>query len=80
MVRSFDSRVESLFLLEDEILKQEAISILYYTLKDNVNAYAMKEDASYAIKEQHGEPAFNVHKEFYNVTRNSIEKARLFEG
>jgi polyphosphate kinase len=80
MVRSFDRRVESLFLLEDEMLKQEAISILYYTLKDNVNAYAMKEDASYAIKEQHGEPAFNVHKEFYNVTRNSIEKARLFEG
>ena len=80
MVRSFDRRVESLFLLEDYMLKQEAINILHYTLKDNVNAYSMQEDGSYSIKELNGEAAFNVHKEFYNVTKQSISSAKLFEG
>jgi polyphosphate kinase len=78
MVRSFDRRVESLFLLEEEILKQEAINILCYNLKDNVNAYTMHEDGSYTIKELSGEPAFNVHKEFYNVSKEKIKGAKLF--
>jgi polyphosphate kinase len=78
MVRSFDRRVESLFLLEDELLKGEAINILDYTLRDNVNAYSMKEDGSYAVKELNGEPPFNVHKEFYNVTKEIARSARLF--
>src|SRR6185436_18781413 len=64
MVRSFDRRVESLFLLEQESLKKQAMNILRYNLKDNVNSYIMKEDGTYVIKEQNGEPAFNVHKEF----------------
>lgn len=78
MVRSFDRRVESLFLLEDEFLKKEAINILAFTLKDNVNAYSMKEDGSYAVKELNGEPPFNVHKEFYHVTKEIVNQAKLF--
>lgn len=78
MVRSFDRRVESLFLLEDEDLKKEAINVLAYNLKDNVNAYSMKEDGSYAIKELNGEPPFNVHKEFYNVTKEKVANVSLF--
>jgi len=78
MVRSFDRRVESLFLVEDEALKREAINILVYTLKDNVNAYSMREDGSYAVKELNGEAPFNVHKEFYHVTKEIVNKAKLF--
>jgi polyphosphate kinase len=78
MVRSFDRRVESLFLLEDEMLKQEAINILHYTLKDNVNAYTMQEDGSYSIKELNGEPTFNVHKEFFHVTKEKLKEIKLF--
>jgi polyphosphate kinase len=44
MVRSFDSRVESLFLLEQEMLRKQAMNILRYNLKDNVNAYVMQEE------------------------------------
>ncbi len=78
MVRSFDRRIESLFLLEQEMLKKQVMNILRYNLKDNVNSYTMNEDGSYAIKELHGEPPFNVHKEFYNVTRETIEEVALF--
>jgi polyphosphate kinase len=78
MVRSFDRRVESLFLLEDKILKQEAINILCFNLLDNVNAYSMQEDGSYVIKELKGDPPFNVHKEFYHVTKEKVMNAKLF--
>lgn len=78
MVRSFDRRVESLFLLEQEMLRKQAMNILRYNLKDNANAYTMKEDGTYVIKEQNGEPLFNVHKEFYEVTREIIKDVALF--
>jgi len=78
MVRSFDRRVESLFLLEQEMLRKQAMNILRYNLKDNVNSYTMKEDGTYVIKEQNGEPLFNVHKEFYEVTSEIIKDVQLF--
>ena len=78
MVRSFDRRIESLFLLEEDILKKQAINNLRYNLKDNVNSYIMKEDGTYIIKDANGEPAFNIHKEFYNVTKEIVMEAKLF--
>jgi polyphosphate kinase len=78
MVRSFDRRIESLFSLEEDILKRQAMNNLRYNLKDNVNSYVLKEDGSYEIKEQNGEPAFNIHKEFYNVTKEIVMEANLF--
>ncbi len=78
MVRSFDRRIESLFQLDDDFLKRQAINNLRYNLKDNVNSYIMKEDGTYAIKELNGEPPFNIHKEFYHVTRDIVMEAKLF--
>jgi polyphosphate kinase len=78
MVRSFDRRIESLFLLEEDILRKQAINNLRYNLKDNVNSYMMQEDGSYIIKEQNGEPPFNIHKEFYHVSREIVMEAKLF--
>ncbi len=78
MVRSFDRRIESLFSLEEDILKKQAMNILRYNLRDNVNAYVMKEDGSYAIKEVDGDPPFNIHKEFYNITREKVMDVKLF--
>ena len=76
MVRSFDRRIESLFLLEEEILRKQAINNLRYNLMDNVNAYIMQEDGTY-IKKENGEPLFNIHKEFYNVTKEIVMGANL---
>lgn len=78
MVRSFDRRVESLFLLQEEILRKQAINNLRYNLKDNVNAYIMREDGSYVKKQLNGEVPFNIHKEFYHVTREIVMEAKIF--
>jgi polyphosphate kinase len=78
MVRSFDRRIESLFQLEEEILKKQAINNLRYNLKDNVNSYTMQENGTYIVKELNGEPPFNIHKEFYHVTKEIVMEARLF--
>jgi polyphosphate kinase len=78
MVRSFDRRIESLFLLEEDILKKQAINNLRYNLFDNVNAYVMNEDGTYVKKETNGQPPFNIHKEFYHVTKEIAMEAKLF--
>ena len=78
MVRSFDRRIESLFSLQEEIPKKQAMNILRFNLRDNVNAYSMKEDGSYVIKELNGDYPFNIQKEFYNVTRETVADVKLF--
>jgi polyphosphate kinase len=77
MVRSFDRRIESLFRLEDDFLRKQAINNLSYNLKDNVNAYVMNEDGTYRVKALQSTP-FNIHKEFFNVTREIVMRASLF--
>jgi polyphosphate kinase len=78
MVRSFDRRIESLFRLESDMLRKQAMNILRYNLKDNVNSYVMCEDGTYKIKELNGEPPFNIHKEFYKVTKEIFQDVKLF--
>jgi polyphosphate kinase len=78
MVRSFDRRIESLFLLESEMLSKQVMDILRYNLKDNVNSYIMLEDGSYVIKEKNNDPPFNIHKEFYGVNKEIIQTVKLF--
>ncbi len=78
MVRSFDRRLESLFLFVDPIVQKQAINILFYNLKDNVNTYIMEEDGEYKIRERGKEPIFNIHKEFYKVTREELDRVKLF--
>jgi polyphosphate kinase len=78
MVRSFDRRIESLFLLEDESLKKQAIINLDYNLRDNVNSYWMKEDGSYVKEELNGQQPFNIHKEFYDITKEMLTSVKLF--
>jgi polyphosphate kinase len=78
MVRSFDRRIESLFMLDEEILKKQAMNILRFNLKDNVNAYVMREDGTYVLKESDDEPPFNVHKQFYAVSKETVMGVNLF--
>jgi polyphosphate kinase len=78
MVRSYDRRLESLFMITDEKLKQEAINILVYSLKDNVNSYLMQEDGEFVVKQHNGDAPFNVHKEFFKVTAEDVASAQLF--
>lgn len=67
MVRSFDRRIEALFLILNEELKREAINILYFNLLDNKNSYIMREDGTYVKKRPAAnEEIIDVHKVFYN--------------
>ena len=78
MVRSFDRRLESLFIISDPLLKQQAINLLNYNLKDNVNSYEMNEDGSYSHLKPDDSTPFDIHKEFYHVEREIVMKAQLF--
>jgi len=79
MVRSFDRRLESLFILKDPFLKQQLINILVFNLKDNENTYMMSEDGSYSkVKPKKGDTSFNIHEEFYHLTMKQVMNASMF--
>ena len=80
MVRSFDRRIESLFRVVDPFLKKEVMSILNYNLRDNVNSYIMKEDGTYEVTKINNEKPFNIHKEFFKITKEEIEKVELIKS
>lgn len=67
MVRSFERRLESLFLIVDDTLKRQVMNILRYNLWDNVNSYEMNEESFYKEVESNGEPVFNLHEEFLRL-------------
>lgn len=78
MVRSFEKRIESLFLVEGNA-KMTMLAILKYSLKDNVNSFKMNEDGSFtSIKPNKTQPAFNCHNEFYNLKEEEVLKTKLF--
>lgn len=78
MVRSFDRRLEALFLIVNEDLKREAISILYYNLQDNQNSYIMREDGTYVKKRlAANEEVVDVHRLFYNKAYSEVESCEL---
>jgi len=66
MVRSFDRRIEALFLIVNPQIRREAINILMLNLQDNQNSYHMREDGAYIRQRPApGEPVVNVHRDFF---------------
>lgn len=80
MVRSFERRVESMFLITNENLKKEVINILVYNLRDNVNSYDMKENGEYVKKHAEGTEHFDIYEEFYKLgeTASVTLKEQIF--
>ncbi|MBS0000688.1 MAG: polyphosphate kinase 1 [Cyclobacteriaceae bacterium] len=77
MVRSFERRIESLFQIKDEKVRAQAITILRYNLRDNVNAYKMNEDGTYTVKVPVGEEPFNIHREFFKIKPEDLNQVCL---
>ena len=75
MIRSFKRRIESLFKINEEFIKKEAITILNYKLRDNCNSYELNEDGSYSKREKGKNKEFNLFKEFYLLDRNKVEES-----
>lgn len=78
MVRSFDKRIESLFFIENPILKQQVINILVYNLRDNVNSYLMQESGAYVQVTPGNEAPFDIHEAFFKLTPDTVMNAQLF--
>lgn len=70
MVRSFDRRIESLFELVNPRVRNQAITILDWNLRDTKNSYEMQEDGGY-WKVESNKP-FNIHAEFYQLTEENL--------
>ena len=76
MVRSFDRRIEALFLIANPQLRREAIYILMQNLRDNQNTYLMREDGAYVRQRPaNGEPVVNIHKDFYKRDESQLTLA-----
>ena len=76
MVRSFDRRIEALFVLVNPQLRREAISILMMNLLDNQNSYLMREDGAYIrLQPAPDEPIVDVHRAFYSPAAEMLANA-----
>ena len=64
MPRNLDRRVELVFPVEDEELRERAFSILELMLSDTINARIMNSDTSYEHIDRRGTAAVNSHREF----------------
>ena len=73
MIRSYKRRIESLFKINDELIKKQVITILNYNLRDNMNSYVLQEDGSYKKKEFKKNNKFNIFEEFYSLNSEKID-------
>ncbi len=64
MPRNLDHRVEIMFPIEDERLKEEVVHILHVELEDNVKAYILQPDGSYTHVDRQGRERFCAQERF----------------
>jgi len=64
MPRNLDRRVEILFPVEDEILREKVIHILEVELEDNVKAHILQPDGSYEKEDKRGKVLVNSQEQF----------------
>lgn len=74
MPRNFDGRVETMFPIEDPVLKRRVIDeILALALQDNVQAWELQSDGSYRrITPQEGEKPINSQEELMQRARQRV--------
>lgn len=76
MPRNLDKRVEILFPVEDEILKQEVIQILDIQLEDNVKAHLLQPDGTYEKIDKRGKVLLNAQEYFANQAAKEAQAHR----
>ena len=77
MPRNLDKRVEIVFPVEDERLKEEVKQILEIQLADNVKAHVLQPDGRYEKIDKRGKVLLNSHDYF---CEEAWENARLPES
>ena len=71
MPRNLDRRVEILFPVEDDIIKERLKHILEICLKDNTKAYTMKNDGEYAHVNRRNSDAIGAQAKFCQEAINA---------
>lgn len=80
MPRNLDRRIELVFPIEDEELKQRAFGILDTLLQDNTNARMMQPDTSYQHVSRRGRAAFSSQQEFYKQAQERLKALQHVES
>ena len=73
MPRNLDRRIELVFPIEDEDLKQRAFEILDILLSDNTNARMMLPDTSYQHVSRRGRTACSSQLTFYRIAKERLK-------
>ena len=64
MPRNLDRRVEIMFPVEDDVLREKVIHILEVELEDNVKAHILQPDGSYEKEDKRGKVLVNSQEQF----------------
>ncbi len=76
MPRNLDKRVEIVFPVENERLKEAVCHILEVELEDNVKAHILKPDGTYEKQDKRGKILINSQKQFCQEAVHQAKEAR----
>ncbi len=76
MPRNLDKRVEIIFPVEDEVLKEEVFHILEVELEDNVKAHILQPDGSYEKPDKRGKILVNSQEQFCQEAVHMAKEVR----
>lgn len=77
MPRNLDKRVEIMFPIEDETLKQETMEILRIQLADTVKAQELCSDGNYKKVKSRGKEKLCAQNYFCKLAKKNIEKKKI---
>lgn len=77
MSRNLDRRIELVFPIEDEDLKQRAFGILDLMLNDNINARMMTSTTEYHHIDRRGKVPCNCQREFSRLAQEAVAKLEV---
>ncbi|MDO4307294.1 MAG: RNA degradosome polyphosphate kinase [Eubacteriales bacterium] len=76
MPRNLDRRVEIVFPVEDERIRQEAIHVLDLEFKDNVKAHLLQADGTYVKPDKRGKTLINSQMEFCREAKEMASREK----
>lgn len=77
MPRNLDRRVELVFPIEDDDLKQRAFDILETMWNDNINARILRSDTNYEHIDRRGKTSHNCHVEFSDMAQKAVKALQV---
>lgn len=79
MQRNLDKRVELVFPVEDEDLKQRTFGILDLAMNDSINARVQDANAIYTLVSRRGKKPLNSQTEFSRLAKQALENKKTVQ-